>query len=169
MELQPYLTAVADDLGRATALADEPTQDVVRRIAPAIEPAVRLAIVQALSDAAATITSQLEESVVTLRMDGRDPVLEIRPLGGEVDATAPAAAPEAEAGPDDDGDGTLARVSLRLPDPLKQSAERSAADAGQSLNTWIVQTIRAATRTTSTTDRDRRATHHRSRRVTGWA
>ncbi|WP_299519259.1 toxin-antitoxin system HicB family antitoxin [uncultured Serinicoccus sp.] len=172
MELQPYLTAVAQDLDRATSLADDATREVVHRIAPAVEPAVRLAIVQALSEAAAAITSQLEESVVTLRMEGRDPVLEVRPLGTGEDGRATSAPGDHGPRPADldDGDSTLSRVSLRLPDQLKQAAEQHAAAAGQSLNTWVVQAVRAATRSTRPDDPGRRATTpHRSRRVTGWA
>ncbi|WP_298889448.1 toxin-antitoxin system HicB family antitoxin [uncultured Serinicoccus sp.] len=172
MDLQPYLTALAEDLDRATSLADDATREVVHRIAPAVEPAVRLAIVQALSDAAAAITSQLEESVVTLRMEGRDPVLEVRPLGTGADGHPPPAPGDHGPHPEDldDRDSTLSRVSLRLPDQLKLAAEQHAAGAGQSLNTWVVQAVRTATRAAGPDGPGRRSTtHHRSRRVTGWA
>ncbi|GAA4869759.1 toxin-antitoxin system HicB family antitoxin [Serinicoccus chungangensis] len=173
MELQPYLTAVAEDLDRATSLADDATREVVHRIAPAVEPAVRLAILQALSDAAASLTSQLEESVVTVRMEGRDPVLEVRHLGTGEDGRPAAPTAPGDHGPRtaelDETDATQSRVSLRLPDQLKLTAERHAAAAGQSLNTWVVQAVRTATRAAGPEGPGRRTTPHRSRRVTGWA
>jgi hypothetical protein len=46
--------------------------------------------------------------------------------------------------PDDEGAET-ARITLRLPDALKARAEELATGRGQSLNTWIVNAVRAAT------------------------
>lgn len=48
--------------------------------------------------------------------------------------------------PEPEGDDALARVTLRIPESLKAKAEEAAADAGQSLNTWLVGAVRAATR-----------------------
>ena len=56
--------------------------------------------------------------------------------------------------PDDEGD--TSRITLRLPEPLKGRAEELAAQRGQSLNTWIVNAVRAAT-----TARRRRSTSAR--------
>ena len=41
-------------------------------------------------------------------------------------------------------DGDLARVTLRIPEAVKARAEEKAAAAGQSLNTWLVGVVRAA-------------------------
>ncbi|MGV3564966.1 MAG: toxin-antitoxin system HicB family antitoxin, partial [Nocardioides sp.] len=43
-------------------------------------------------------------------------------------------------------DATVARITLRLPESLKQRAEDAAAGARTSLNTWLVQAVRSATR-----------------------
>lgn len=157
MDLHPYLNAVAEDLSRATALADDHTREVAARVATAVEPALRLALVQALSDAAATITSQLDGAVVSVRMDGRDPHLRVEDLPGTTD---PGPVPD-----DDDGStADLARVTVRLPEPLKRQAESLAVEADQSLNTWIVGAIRRATTPASPT-----TSRSHSRRITGWA
>ena len=78
MDLNPYLAAVAADLEKATALADDSTRATTARVAVAIEPALRLALTQLLADAAAQLTSDLSSTVVTVRMDGREPVLEVQ-------------------------------------------------------------------------------------------
>ncbi|MFX0539428.1 toxin-antitoxin system HicB family antitoxin [Ornithinimicrobium sp. Y1847] len=175
MHLDPYLTSVADDLQRATALADDHTREISSRVATALEPALRLALLQALSDATAEITAQLAEATVTVRMAGRDPVLDVHhspeSLGHHADAgalsgtdTSPNGAPETE---DDD----TARVTVRLPASLKLQAETHAARADQSLNTWIVQAVRAAL-TPSTPPLPPPpppGLGGRSRRITGWA
>ena len=160
MDLNPYLGAVAADLDKATALADDATRSVTARLAVAIEPALRLAMTQLLADAAAQLTSDLGSTVVTVRMDGREPVLQVHepaapasgPDGPEPDAQEPAAADE----------GT-ARVTVRLPEQLKRRAEALAQAAEQSLNTWIVQAVRRAAQAPRTDHRNS------SRRVTGWA
>lgn len=174
MDLHPYVVAVADDLGRATALADDATREIAAKVATAIEPAVRLALVQALSDAAAAITADLDDAVVSVRMEGREPVLDVRATphptpttphtpqdaGGPQDAEAPEEAEEA---------GT-ARVTVRLPEPLKRRAESQASDAGQSLNTWIVHALRRATDTRrSDPEGGRPPAAHSARQFTGWA
>jgi hypothetical protein len=40
----------------------------------------------------------------------------------------------------------MARITLRIPESVKAKAEERAVDAGQSLNTWLVNIVRAATR-----------------------
>lgn len=157
MDLKPYLGAVAADLEKSTALADEATRTITARVAVAVEPALRLAMTQLLADAAAQLTSELNSTVVTVRMDGREPVLQVQ--------EQPAAASEPTATmpePAGDDEGT-ARVTVRLPEQLKRSAEALAQAAEQSLNTWIVQAVRRATHAPRT---DR---HSSSRRITGWA
>lgn len=157
MDLTPYLSAVAEDLDRATALADEATRSTAGRLAGAIEPALRLAMTQLLSDAAAQLTRDLPEAVITVRMDGREPVLQVQRTAG----TEPGQgfAFEATAG---DEAGT-ARVTVRLPEQLKRRAETLAQQADHSLNTWVVQTLRRATQGNPSTP------HTSSGRVTGWA
>lgn len=181
MDLTPYLDAVAEDLDRATALADEHTRDIAHRLAAAIEPGLRLALVRAVSDTAARVNTELDEAVVTVTMAGREPLVTVTPTGGAAnDATTPALdghspeeAADRSAGPagtSRDGDaeadlGTV-RITLRLPEQLKGRAEDLADRAGQSLNTWLVQTVRRATQPP---ERTATTTTTGTRRVTGWA
>ena len=39
----------------------------------------------------------------------------------------------------------MARITLRIPESVKTRAEEKAARAGHSLNTWLVNVVRAAT------------------------
>ncbi len=154
MQLNSYLSAVAYDLDRATQLADDATRDVARRLVTVLEPGLRMAMVQLLSDAAAQLTSELSGTVVTIRMDGREPVWNVVSPD-----THEAAQPPTE--PDTDEEGT-ARVTVRLPEAVKRRAETAAQSAGQSLNTWIIHALRRATSNDQTPK-------HSSRRITGWA
>lgn len=170
MNLDPYLASVLADLERATALADEQTRQVAARVASAVEPALRLALVHALSDAAATVTSELTDAAVIVRMEGRDPVLAVhRTEMAPPMPPAPVAPPVAEP-PHAAEDGETARVTVRLPQSLKSQLDRLAVDADQSLNTWIVQALRRATTTGTPSPHTPEApTTQSARRVTGWA
>lgn len=168
MNLDPYLASVLADLDRATALADEQTREVAAKVAAAVEPALRLAMVHALSDAAANVTSELTDAAVVVRMEGRDPVLSVHRT--EVAAPLPPAPPMCPTLPSapDVEDGETARVTVRLPQSLKSQLDRLAVEADQSLNTWIVQVLRrAATGVPSGTDAT--TPTQSPRRVTGWA
>lgn len=165
MNLDPYLASVLADLDRATALADEQTREVAGRVASAVEPALRLALVHALSDAAANVTSELTDAAVVVRMEGRDPVLSVhRTEAAPAVAPAPPAPPTPPSAPEAD-DGETARVTVRLPQSLKAQLDRLAVEADQSLNTWVVQTLRRAV----TGARGPEATTQTARRVSGWA
>lgn len=60
-------------------------------------------------------------------------------------------------------------MTVRLPQGLKQRAEERAAASDQSLNTWIVRTIRRATHEDPFPGPFPRPRAPGSRRVTGWA
>lgn len=153
MQLTPYLESVANDLDRATQLSDETTRETARRLVGVLEPGLRLAMVHLLSDAAAELTVDLEGPVVTVRMEGRDPVWNV--LRTDAPETTPPSIDEEEE------QGT-ARMTVRLPESVKHRAEVAAQRAGQSLNTWIVHALRSAA------SADRAATRS-PRRITGWA
>ncbi|AXH97504.1 hypothetical protein [Ornithinimicrobium avium] len=174
MDLHPYLDSVARDLDHATSLADDHVRDIAGRLAAALEPGLRLALVRAMSDTAALVNTELDDAVVTVTMGGSEPVVTVTRTGhgsgalaGPVLPTPPAppAPPEVEI----EG-GDTARISLRLPEQLKVRAEERAAQAGQSLNTWLVHTVRAATSGDATApDPTTTTAVTGARRVTGWA
>ena len=98
---------------------------------------------EAISHAAAEITAELPDGSVDVRLNGRelDFVVQVPPPAPTAPAPPPPPAPEE---PEDDG--SLARITLRIPEAVKAKAEERAADADQSLNTWLVAVVRAATR-----------------------
>ena len=63
MDLDPYLNALRDDLAKATALADEHTRSVAERLLAALEPALRLRLIETLTDAAASLSAELGDVV----------------------------------------------------------------------------------------------------------
>lgn len=161
MELSPYLHRLAEDLEKVTALADDQTRETTARLVSAIEPSLRMVLVEAISDTAALVTADLEDVVAVVRMEGRDPVVTVE------QSAAPAETPPAPAA--DEADEDSARITLRLPQSLKHRAEQHAGEADQSLNTFIVQAIRRATSAGPGPGFPFAQAPRSSRRVTGWA
>src|SRR3954465_13087602 len=141
MDLTAYVDALRNSLRTAAAAGggqgeENPpplpdNTEPARLLADTMEPAVRLAVLDALSAMAAEVTAALDGDVVEIRVRGRDPEVVVT----RVHATEPApAAPIEEPG----DDGGTARISLRLPEALKSRAEAAASAQGGSLNAWLV-------------------------------
>jgi hypothetical protein len=72
MDLTPYVASLRDDLAAASAVGDEATARAGNSLAAALEPAVRLALMNALSDLAGEVTEALGDRTVSLRLSGRE-------------------------------------------------------------------------------------------------
>ena len=148
MDITPYVESLRHDLAAAAEAGGAEAKQAAERLALALDPAVRLALMDALSQAAAEITSELPAGSIDIRLRGREPqfVVDV-PTGPMQVPTAPA--PPAPPTPDDTEDpedSALARITLRIPESVKYKAEELAAKGGHSLNSWIVNVVRAATR-----------------------
>lgn len=148
MDITPYIDSLRRDLVAAAEAGGDETRAAAERLALALDPAMRLALMDALSQAAAEITSELPAGSVDVRLRGREPelVVDVPNVPSPPAPPAPPAAPGAAGAEEDEEDGTVARITLRIPESLKTKAEEMATRSGQSLNTWLVATIRNATR-----------------------
>ncbi|MGH3826524.1 MAG: toxin-antitoxin system HicB family antitoxin [Pseudonocardiaceae bacterium] len=143
MDLTPYISQLREDLTAAAAAGDERTRHTAAALGAALEPAARLAIMNALSDLAAEVTAALEDRVVEVRLDGRDVRVSVSFPSGHVPGAGPA---EPGATPFGDAGGDIRRMTLRLIDQVKAQAERAAAEQGVSLNAWVSQAVAGALR-----------------------
>lgn len=157
MHLYPYTAGVRAQLTAAAALGDESTRAIADALASAAEPAVRLAVLEAVSAAADEITESLLDApgspAVSVRLDHDELRVEVR--------LAPVA--EATPAPVDEGEND-ARISLRLPDALKGQIDAAARADGVSVNTWL---LRAANSALAPAPTFRHAAGS-SGRITGW-
>ena len=137
MDLQPYVDAVRHELAVAAAAGGADAQALAERLTAPLDSSIRLAMLEALSDAAEQITRELAPASVEVRLRGRDPEFTIN-----------AAAPETHEPPviagDTDEDGGTWRVSLRLPEQLRSRVEAAARGEGLSVNAWLVRGVTAA-------------------------
>lgn len=148
MDITQHVEALRRDLVQAARAMSPETEQAAERLGFALDSSARLALMEALSHAAAEITNELDGRSVEVRLQGREPVFVV--MGsGPVDDDAGAistegdttALPVDEAGP---RVTETARITLRLPEALKVRAEELAGGRGQSLNTWIVGAVRTA-------------------------
>lgn len=138
MDLTPHVAGLRHELRASAEAAGPDARAVAERLTAALEPAVRLTLLDVLSDAAAEITRDLAPGSVDLRLRGREPGFVVTPA--PVGEPAPAR-PEARPDPDDAG---TARINFRLPEPLKARIEAAAGRAGLSVNAWLVRAAAAA-------------------------
>jgi predicted HicB family RNase H-like nuclease len=158
MDLTPYVVTVEDSLLAAAEAGDEGTRRAATALAAALEPAVRLALLNALAELAADVTDALGDRVVEVRLDGGEARVVASPAPRD-DRPEPSAVADA-----DDGEPT--RITLRLPEGLKARAEQAAAAESLSLNTWLTRAVRDALATPREGGRPR--VRDRGARVRGW-
>src|ERR1043165_5017336 len=124
MQIDGIIQALREDLARVASLGDENTSRAADILSAAIESSLGRRLQDALAEAALELNDQLESSHVELRVAGHDLQLVLV----REDGTAPEPADEAFS----------ARITLRLPESLKQRVETAAAREGASVNTWLV-------------------------------
>jgi HicB family len=129
METQRFVDAVRADLEAAAAVGGEALIEAAGRLVTALDASMRLALLDALSEASMELSGQLAGGRIDVRLVGRDVELTY-----VADAPAPPAAEE----------DPSARITLRLPERLKADAEAAAAREGVSTNAWLVRAVSAA-------------------------
>lgn len=171
MELEPYVDKLREQLAVAASAGGEEMLSLAQRLTAALDSAVRLTLLHALSAAAAEITNELAPASVELRLRGSEPefVVAVPPPETEGDQTdgqglsRGSATSGAVA-----GDGGTARINLRLPEQLKGQVEQSADREGLSINAWLVRAVAAAVDRGQPGPRRPQRTARSGQRYTGW-
>lgn len=131
--MEIHIDGIRQDFETAAAiLGDDAVAETVRRLTLSVEPAVRLRIIDLLSEVALKLNGQIDAGHVEVRLAGREP--ELVYVGEPVAADEPPAP----------GDDLSARITLRLPDGLKAGLEVAATREGISANAWIVRALARA-------------------------
>ena len=141
MDITKLIDSLRQDLSRAAEVGGEDVRAAAERLVLALDPALRLTLMDALSQAADEIGEALPGVTVDVRLRGREPVFVVE--GAPASAAGVDGGFETDVPENDDGEA-VARITLRLPEALKGRAEALAARRGQSLNSWLVAAARAA-------------------------
>src|SRR5262245_2886850 len=112
MEMTHHIEAIRDDLAAAAAIGGRDAAATAKPLHRALEPSLRVRLLDVLSEAAAELSAGLPSGHVDVRLEGRDASLAY--VAGE--EPAPPAA----------DDGATARLTLRMPESLKQRVESAA-------------------------------------------
>jgi hypothetical protein len=174
MELETYVEKLREQLAVAASAGGEEALALAQRLTAALETAVRLTLLDALSAAAAEITSELAPGAVELRLRGSEPefVVTVPPAetpGEQTDRDEPAGGLAASgAAATASGEGGIARINLRLPDRLKSAVEHSADREGLSINAWLVRAVAAAVDRGQPAARSEQRTARSGQRYRGW-
>ena len=141
MQLRPFIEGLQADLEQIAGSGDDAVADAARRLTAAVGASAGLRLLDALTEAALELSSQLPTGHVEIRLSGQDPTLVY--VEDEAEAAPP---PSAE-------DALVARISLRLPEGLKVAIEAAATREGVSVNSWLVRAIARAVSSGGTTRR----------------
>lgn len=152
MDISDYLRQVREGIENATSLADSDTKDVASRVASSVEPVMRLALIDAISDATAEINDELSTADVSMTLQRGNPAFAVAERGitaeqfasyAKADSEDVVLEPlaeddEAEEGVEDD---ELVRFSLRIPKWVKDKVDQRAARGGISTNAYLSELI----------------------------
>ena len=72
MDITPYVESLRSSLASAADSAGEETRQAAERLGFALDSSARLAIMEAVSQAAAEITAEMPNGGVDVRLNGRD-------------------------------------------------------------------------------------------------
>ncbi|HEX7099406.1 MAG TPA: hypothetical protein VF377_09185 [Acidimicrobiia bacterium] len=129
MKLDPVLTQLDAAIEAQLRMADSSVAEAAAGFLEAFRPSVRAAMLDVVQQVAAEISAQLAEHRVEVRLVDGDPELVVAPQPVT-----------AEGGEDEDFE---ARITLRLPASLKDLIEDQASSSGDSINRWVVETLRS--------------------------
>jgi len=165
MNLAPHVETLRRELMIAAEAGGDEARALAERLVTPLDSATRLILLDALSDAASEITSELAPGSVEVRLRGREPEFVVTQPPAE-QSFEEARAVEATVGYSGDLDESGAsRTTLRLPDHVKARVDEAAGREGLSVNAWLVRAVVAALEPGA---RDRRRSPSMGQQYTGW-
>ena len=129
METAQFIDGLQSDLRELAQLGGDELAQAAQRLEGAVRQSATLRLIDALTQVALEVSSQLPNGHLDVRLAGQDPELVYVEEEGEE--------PQAQTAED----GLTARITLRLPDSLKVALEKAAETEGVSVNTWLVRAL----------------------------
>ena len=165
MNLSPHVETLRRELLVAADAGGDEARALAERLITPLDSATRLVLLEALSDAASEITSELAPGSVDVRLRGREPefVVTLPPTEQSFDEARAVETIPAYSGEIDESGAS--RTTLRLPDHVKAKVDEAAGREGVSVNAWLVRAVVAALEPGA---RDRRRSPSMGQQYTGW-
>src|SRR5919204_513647 len=142
MDLTPYVENLRRELAVAADAGGEDARALAERLTAPLASAIRLTLLDALSEAADEITRELAPGSVELRLRASEPGFVVTPAPADEPLEAPAEEPPAA--PEGD-EGATARINLRLPEqPRVEYANGRLLVKAPKLRSWLPRTSGAS-------------------------
>jgi hypothetical protein len=132
MQLSHAITDLETAVETQLRVASAEIAEAGAHLMAALRPAITQSMMQVVSMAVAEVSSQLDTQTIDIKLVDGDPELVVR--------DDPSAAPPPPAPPGVD-DPEEARITVRLPGYLKDLVNEAAADAGDSINAYVVDVL----------------------------
>lgn len=136
MQLSHAIAGLEAAVENQLRVAGPEAAEIGDQLMSALQPAIRQALMDVVSMAATEVNSQLAAHSVEVRLVDGDPELTVT---DDPNATTPPPPPGAS---DDE-----ARITIRLPEYLKDLISEAASVEGDSVNAFVVDTLRSQTHT----------------------
>lgn len=138
MQISHTMVNLEQRIESQLAMADPEIVAVANQVLEALKPAIRQTLLEVTEIAAAEINSQLAGQQVEVRLVAGDPEL-------VVSAQKVPPPPPPPHAPGSENTDDEARITLRIPQHLKDLIADAADIAGDSVNSWVVDTLRTTT------------------------
>jgi hypothetical protein len=127
MNCYSALSQIEEAVNRQVAFGggDPGVEAAGRAILAILDPTVRQVVLDLAQQAATEVSAQLPGYDIAVVVSDGDPELHVRPVEAGGEATG----------------SYEARLTLRLPDSVKEMIESAAAGTGDSVNSWVVKTL----------------------------
>ncbi|MGW2089149.1 hypothetical protein [Streptomyces sp. NPDC001880] len=146
MDLAPHVTNLSRALAAAGTAGGAEAEAFLERFAIPLESAIRLTLLEVVSDVADEISASLPEGSVDVRLRGSNPgFLVTTSPGPEADETQDTHGPSRASLTADEG--PVSRITVRMPERLKQQVDEVAGQEGVSANAWLVRAAATALQT----------------------
>ena len=166
MNLSPHVENLRRELLVAAEAGGDEARSLAERLVTPLDSATRLVLLDALSDAASEITSELAPGSVEVRLRGREPEFVVtQPPAEQSFEDVGSASIETIAYSGEIDESGAARTTLRLPDHVKARVDEAAGREGLSVNAWLVRAVVAALEPGA---RDRGRSPSMGQQYTGW-
>jgi hypothetical protein len=146
MDLAPLISELRRDLESAAAPGGPEVTRAAELLGGSLEASARLCLLDALTQAADEVTAKLRSASVELRLRGREADFVVAENTPEPPEPPTPPTPPTPPSPPGEASGDVTRITLRLPEQLKDAVERASAAEGISVNAWLVRAVAAAVR-----------------------
>lgn len=134
MQLSHAINSLEASVETQLRVAGPDVAEAGAQLLAALQPAIRQTLVEVATMAAAEVSSQLPTQNVDVRLVDGDPELVVS--APDVGASAPPPPPGAS--------DSETRITLRLPEYLKQIIAEAAGSSGDSVNSYVVDALKTA-------------------------